>query len=146
VNLVIDASVIVKWALPDSEAEDNKEEALAVLPAIESSEASVLQPPHWLAEVAAVLTGLLPEIAEETIELFDLMEFPMATDVVLLKRACRLARDLNHHFFDTLYHAVALEYDRTLVTADDQHPRKAKRLGRLIPLRLFSSPKVRDRL
>jgi predicted nucleic acid-binding protein len=38
--LVVDASVIVKWALPDSEAE---EEALAVLAAVESGEASVLQ-------------------------------------------------------------------------------------------------------
>jgi hypothetical protein len=39
-NLVVDASVIVKWALPDSEAEADKEEALRVLAAIESGEAS----------------------------------------------------------------------------------------------------------
>ena len=145
-NLVVDASVIVKWALPDSETEDNKEEALAVLAAIESGGASVLQPPHWLAEVAAVLARLRPEIAEASVELFDLMEFPVVTDVVILKRACRLAKELNHHLFDTFYHAVALEYGRTLVTADDHYARKAKRLGRLIPLRLFSSPHVQDRL
>lgn len=145
-NLVIDASVIVKWALPDSETEDDKEEALAVLAAVESGEASVLQPMHWLAEVAAVLTRLRPEIAEESVELFDLMEFPVTADGVVLKRACRLARELNHHLFDTLYHAVALEYGRTLVTADSRYARKAKRLGGLIPLKLFSSPSVRDRL
>ena len=138
-NLVVDASVIVKWALPNSATEDYKDEALAVLAAIESGEASVLQPPHWLAEVAAVLTRLRPETAEESIELLDLMEFPVVTDVVLLKRACRLAKELNHHLFDTLYHAVALEYDRTLVTADDTYALKAKRLGGLISLKRFSS-------
>ncbi len=138
-NLVVDASVIVKWALPDGETENHKEEALAVLAAIESGKVSILQPPHWLAEVAAVLTRLRPETAEESVELFDLMEFPVTTDVVVLKRASRLAKELNHHLFDTLYHAVALEYDRTLVTADDKYILKAKRLGGLIPLKRFSS-------
>jgi predicted nucleic acid-binding protein len=134
VNLVIDASVVVKWALPDSEAEENKEEALAVLATILRGEASVLQPPHWLAEVAAVLTRLQPDLAEESIGLLDLMEFPVALDLAVLQRASQMARALNHHLFDTLYHAVALEYDATLVTADDRYARKAKKLGKLIPL------------
>jgi predicted nucleic acid-binding protein len=138
VNLVVDASVIVKWALPDSEAEENKEESLAVLAAIQLGEARVLQPPHWLAEVAAVLTRLRPEIAEESIELFDLMEFPVVKDVGPLKRACRLAKELNHHLFDTFYHAVALEYDYILVTADDRYARKAWRLGKLLRLKNWS--------
>ena len=134
-NLVVDASVVVKWALPDSEDEENKEEALAVLAAILSGEASVLQPPHWLAEVAAVLTRLRPDFAEDAIALLDLMELPIALDLAVLQRASRLARDLNHHLFDTLYHAVALEYGATLVTADDRYARKAKKLGRLVSLK-----------
>jgi predicted nucleic acid-binding protein len=138
VNLVIDASVIVKWAIPDSEDEENTEEALAVLAAILGGEASVLQPPHWLAEVAAVLTRLRPELAEESIGLLDLMEFPIALDLAVLQRASRMARALNHHLFDTFYHAVALEYGATLITADSRYARKAKQLGNLIPLKDWS--------
>ena len=134
-NLVIDASVVLKWALPDSEHEENKKEALAVLAAIFRGEASVLQPPHWLAEVAAVLTRLRPDLAEESIELLDLMEFPVALDLAVLQRASRMARALDHHLFDTLYHAVALEHGATLITADARYARKAKKLGKLIPLK-----------
>ena len=39
-------------------------------------------------------------------------------DVATLKRASRLAVELNHHLFDTLYHAVAFEHDGRLVTAE----------------------------
>jgi len=138
VNLVIDASVVIKWALPDSEEEENQTEALAVLATILRGEASVLQPPHWLAEVAAVLTRLWPDLAEETIELLDFMEFPIALDLAVLQRASRMARALNHHLFDTLYHAVALEHGATLITADSRYALKAKRLGRLIPLKDWS--------
>ncbi len=134
-NLVIDASVVVKWAVPDSEAEENREEAMAVLTTILRGEASVLQPPHWLAEAAAVITRLRPDLAEESIGLLDLMEFPVAMDIAVLQRASQMARALNHHLFDTLYHAVALEHGATLVTADGRYARKAKKLGRLIPLK-----------
>jgi hypothetical protein len=36
---------------------------------------------------------------------------------------------LKHHLFDTLYHAVALEEQATLVTADEVYFGKAKDLG-----------------
>ena len=36
---------------------------------------------------------------------------------------------LDHHLFDTLYHAVALEEGATLVTADAAYFAKAKNLG-----------------
>jgi predicted nucleic acid-binding protein len=38
---------------------------------------------------------------------------------------------LNHHLFDALYHAVALEVGATLVTADEVYFNKAKELGGL---------------
>ncbi len=39
--------------------------------------------------------------------------------------------DLDRHLFDTLYHAVALEEGATLVTADEVHFAKARRLGNI---------------
>jgi predicted nucleic acid-binding protein len=99
---------------------------------------ALLQPAHWLAEVAAVLTRLRPEIAEEVIELLDAMDFPVASEAAVLKRASRVAHHLNHHLFDTLYHAVALEYGLTLVTADDTYFRKSRKLGQIVWLRSWS--------
>jgi predicted nucleic acid-binding protein len=142
VNLVVDASVVVKWVFPDAESEENVEEALAILQAIRRGEASLLQPPHWLTEAAAVITRLQPDKAEQAIELLDAMELPTAHDIDILKRASRIARELSHHLFDTLYHAVALERDCTLVTADDTYARKAHHLGRLLRLRDWSGERM----
>ena len=50
--------------------------------------------------------------------------------------ACELARSLNYHVFDTLYHAVALTLpDTVLVTADTRYERKARRRGAIMLLR-----------
>ncbi|HEV2853533.1 MAG TPA: type II toxin-antitoxin system VapC family toxin [Thermoanaerobaculia bacterium] len=136
-NVVVDASVIVKWVFPESEAEEHVEQALELLAGIKDGKVILLQPPHWLVEVAAVVTRLRPEFAEPALDLLDAMEFPAIEDLSVLKRASRISRDLNHHLFDTLYHAVALEYDHTLVTADDHYFRKAKHLGRMVLLKAW---------
>jgi predicted nucleic acid-binding protein len=47
--------------------------------------------------------------------------------------------DLNHHLFDTLYHAVALQSSDTFfITADTQYLRKADKLGHIIELKDFA--------
>ena len=134
-KLVLDASVIVKWALLDSELEDHKEQALAILAGVRDGSITLLQPPHWLVEVAAVVSREQPEIAEETIDLLDAMDLQVINDVFVFKRASRLARELKHHLFDTLYHAVGLEYGLAVVTADDHYFRKAKDIGHLVRLK-----------
>jgi len=134
-RLVIDASVVVKWVFPESEGEDDAEQALSLLAEVREGRLNPLQPPHWLAEVGAVVTRLRPEIADSVLGLLDAMEFPVVNDLAVFKRASRISRDLDHHLFDTLYHAVAFEYDVMLVSADGRYYRKARRLGRITPLR-----------
>ncbi len=133
-NVVVDASVIVKWIFRAPEAEENTEQALDLLTEIGNGNVSLLQPSHWLVEVAAVVTRLRPELAESMLDLLDAMEFPVVDDLPVLQRASRMSQDLDHHLFDTLYHAVALEHDCTLVTADGKYFRKARHLGRIVPL------------
>ena len=133
--LVIDASVAVKWALREADAEEQTDEAVAVLAAIDSGQAEVLQPAHWLIEVAAVLVRLWPEAADKAIHRLDLMNLPIAADAAVMRTAIRLARELDHHLLDTLYHAVALERGGVLVTADGRYARKAYPLGGVIELR-----------
>lgn len=133
-KVVVDASVIVKWILPERDQESHTEQALSLLQDIRTGRVTLQQPPHWLVEVAAVITRLRPDVAEAAIDLLDAMELPVVDDVAVLQRASQLSRELNHHLFDTLYHALALERGRTLVTADDRYLRKAVKHGNVMAL------------
>ena len=137
-RVVVDASVAVKWVLPDPAVELDADQAIALLAKIKSSELLPLQPPHWLAEVAAVITRLHPKVARRAIELLHALELPIADELEILTRSCAIAEQLSCHVFDTLYHAVALERDATLITADDEYYRKARKLGHVI--RLWNLP------
>jgi predicted nucleic acid-binding protein len=134
----VDASVAVKWALPTQEGETHQDQALALLKDIQQGNCQVLQPPHWLAEVAAVLTRLAPKQSIGMIQRFLAMELPITTEWDVYEQACRLAVELNHHLFDTLYHAVALQVPDTLfITADTRYFRKAAKLGHIMELKDF---------
>lgn len=139
-GLVLDASVIVKWIFPDDRKESNVTQALSILAGIKEGRMYVLQPPHWLAEVAAVVSRLAPERAPEAVGLLYAMELPVLDEPEVYARACELSALLDHHVFDTLYHAVALcRADTTFLTADMRYHRKAFRQGSIRMLRDFSS-------
>lgn len=135
---VVDASVAVKWIFPDKQTEEDVEPAVALLQSIRAGNTKLLQPPHWLAEVAAVCVRLNSGIAQAAVEILHAMEFPIADSPEIYARACAMAERLEHHLFDTLYHAVALAYqDTVLITADQRYFRKAKRYGSIMPLAEF---------
>jgi predicted nucleic acid-binding protein len=64
-EVVRDSSVIVNWAFPDRAREAHAERALNMLYAVHAGRLSVVEPPHWLAEVAALVT-VSPLIAPPT--------------------------------------------------------------------------------
>jgi predicted nucleic acid-binding protein len=138
VIVVIDASVILKWLLqdPEREPEPDTDKATALLEAVIRAEAEMLQPIHWLAEVAAVLARSSPQTAAEDVHMLAAMEFSTIDDPTVMRRATMLAIDTGQHVFDTLYHAVALEHeDAVLITADDKYRAKASAHGRITSLR-----------
>lgn len=138
-SFVVDASVTVKWIFPTDPKENNTEHALNLLRAIKQNMVQIFQPVHWLAETTAVVLRIDPKIADETVHLLNAMEFPIANEIEVYSIACRLSEKLNHHFFDTLYHAVALyRGDTHFITADVQYFRKAKALGSIMRLDEFS--------
>jgi predicted nucleic acid-binding protein len=137
VRAVVDASVVVKWILPDADREPDLDRAVEVLEGVRSGRLLPLQPPHWIVEVAAVITRLRPEIAVRSIRLLDAMELPIDRDVDTLNRAIEMAAALGAHVFDTLYHAVALANDGTLITSDERYLRRARHLGRIVALHSF---------
>lgn len=128
-RLVVDASVAVKWFVEEDSAEPFMAQAEAVLAAIEDRETQLFAPSHWMAGVVAVLSRLEPRVARDAIITLHDMRPEVVDGVSVLQRAAALAIDLRHHLFDTLYHAVALEADATLVTADARYFAKAEPLG-----------------
>lgn len=131
-TVVIDASVVVKWLLRDPEREVATEEATALMATVASGRLPILQPFHWLAEIAAVLSRLSPGTAADDVLHLQALGLPATEDPAVLARACRLATKHHRHVFDTLYHAVALESpDCVLITADKSYFRAARAAGRI---------------
>jgi predicted nucleic acid-binding protein len=142
-TVVLDASVVVKWIFPSRPQEAHAFRALQILQEIRQARLEVVQPPHWLAEVAAVTARLEPRLAHEAVSLLYALEFPVLADVEIYQKACELATALGQHVFDTLYHAVALtQPGAKLVTADERYYRKAARNGRIVRLQDFHPKKT----
>ena len=134
--VVLDASVILKWLFEDPAREPDTDKAFAVIESVVRGRLEILQPVHWLAEVAAVAARLTPQTAVRDVEAISAFQFPTTDDPNIIQRATTLAIETNHHLFDTLYHAVALEQeDALLLTADDRYYRKAERYGTIAALR-----------
>jgi predicted nucleic acid-binding protein len=138
---VVDASVAVKWFAEGDWAlrEDDIEPALEILKASTRGTLDFYQPPHFLAEVAAVVSRLKPDRAQQYMDNLAQLNITWAAPTVAYGRAIELARQLDHHLFDTLYHAVALSIPgAVLVTADRRYFAKAQHLGQIAWLSDFS--------
>ena len=138
--VVVDASVAVKWLLPQQPEEADVDKALQLLQAVGRQDVRMLQPPHFLAELMGVVVRLTPDHAERLFAAVQHVEMSVADSAAIYQTAMRLSRDLKHHLFDTLYHAVALENrDTVLITADAVYYRKASGLGQIILLKDYSA-------
>jgi predicted nucleic acid-binding protein len=133
--------VILKWLLEDPLREPDTDKASALMESVVEGELEILQPVHWLAEVAAVAARLTPSTAVRDVELIAALEFPTTDDPNVIARATNLAIETKHHLFDTLYHAVALEHeDAMLVTADGRYYAKAERYRKIAALADWKLP------
>jgi predicted nucleic acid-binding protein len=145
VRLVLDASVALKWFFSQrpnlAKPETDTAAALALLRAVGEGTASLVQPPHFVAEMAAVLAREAPEQAQACLR--DLLDIDMQVidDPHVMARAVDLASRHKHHLFDTLYHALALETPGAmLVTANGTYLRKASREGQIVSLSALRLP------
>ncbi len=137
-QVVVDASVVIKWIFPERRNEKDIPASQKLLQKIREGEIELCQPPHWLAEVAAVCVRLSPGTSQQVVDLLYAMEFPVIDSPEIFKIACDLSRSLQHHLFDTLYHAVALSLkDCPLITADGHYFRKARKFGSITALSDF---------
>jgi predicted nucleic acid-binding protein len=136
-KIVLDASVAVKWVIRDPGTEPNLDKALALLQAIRTRQMEAVEPLHWTIEILAVVARMRQRRVDFVIGLLAALPLTAASGLSSQRRAADIAIRLNHHLFDTLYHAVALEEQATLVTADETYFNKAKHLGAIQLLRDF---------
>ncbi len=134
-KLVVDASVAVKWFFRDRTDESQVDEALNLLRGVASGAFELIQPPHFVSEISAVLAREAPEHAERDLRDLQDILFSIRDHAAIYARAMKLAIQLDHHLFDTLYHAVALETPgAVLVTADRRYLAKVKADDRVCSL------------
>ncbi len=140
---VVDASIIVKWFLKENPHENYVEEALALLNAFKENKITIIQPVHWLAEVAEVTARVAPNISKRVITDLYLLNIRTCNEREVYLRANTIANKLEHHLFDTLYHAVALYSKKGIfLTADTKYFKKAQSLGNIQHLSGFFQNKV----
>ncbi len=89
-HLTLDASVIRKWYL-DPSVEADVEAAQAIAIALRAGQIAVVQPPHWLAEVAAVTARMLPNDAATIVDELAKLNLEAMAGTALYQRAVRLA-------------------------------------------------------
>lgn len=133
--VVVDASVSIKWFLPSLPEEADVPDALALLQAYAEDRVSFYQPPIWRAEILSVLARVSPSsAARHALHLLS-FDHESADSLALYQRGIELSIELDHHLFDTVYHAAALLHPNAFfVTADDLYRRKGQHLGRILAL------------
>ena len=133
--LVVDASVAVKWFIPQEPEEDDVPAALDLLQAYGDDKISLYQPPIWHAEVLAVLARVVPDSAERHAWRLLSLDHETADSPAVFLKAVQTSVTLDHHLFDTIYHAAALSHpNAVLITSDVRYLKKAAPLGRILSL------------
>jgi predicted nucleic acid-binding protein len=130
--LVVDASVALKWFFQGRDNETDCDLALNILTRLDEGHIQLIQPPHFVAEVSAVLAREKPDEAQDDLRDLLEIEFDIAEGPEIYATAVDLSQHCHHHLFDTLYHAVALHTPAaTLITADLRYYDKALGFGRI---------------
>jgi predicted nucleic acid-binding protein len=125
--VVPDASVILKWVLPQN-ISPFQDQALAIRDAALSDNISLIVPPLWRYEVGNTLTRLIPDNA---LQLMTLCESVGLTEVKAddkwLEIAVGLVSRSKVSFYDVAYHALAIAQSAVFVTADEKYVCKSRR-------------------
>jgi len=123
--IVLDASVAVKWFLPEK-VETLATEALALLDRCGKNEIQVIVPDLFWVEFASVLwkairRGNFPkDSADAALASMKRFNFPTVPSLKLLDRAFDIATAFERTVYDCLYVALAVQSHAQLVTADER--------------------------
>ena len=137
--VVPDASVLLKWLLPDGEERDT-DAALSLRDEAIAGGVELVVPQLWIYEVGNTLVRRFPAQADAL--LASLVEFGLAeaeVDSGWRGQAVALAATYDVSFYDAAYHAVALVCNGVFVTADERYVRRASQAGRVVSLQRWGA-------
>ncbi len=123
--VVVDASVAVKWFLPE-DGEALVSQALVLLDAYDKDEVRFVVPDLFYVETAsaiwkAVRVGrVLRAFGDQAFVLLTQRKFPTVPSLKLLDKAFQIATDRGRTVYDCLYVALAIQADAQLITADER--------------------------
>jgi predicted nucleic acid-binding protein len=123
--VVVDASVAVKWFLPEK-GETLVSQAVALLNAYDDDQARFVVPDLFYVETAsaiwkAVRAGRVSRaFGDQALVLLMQREFPTVSTLKLLDRAFQIAADYGRTVYDSLYVALAVQTSAQLITADER--------------------------
>ena len=123
--VVLDASVAVKWFLPEK-VETLATEALALLGRHGKNEIQIIVPDLFWVESASVLwkairRGNFPKSsADAAIATLTQYDFPTFPTAKLVSKAFGIATDYDRTVYDSLYVELAVQSNSQLITADER--------------------------
>ncbi len=129
---VVDASLVIKWYIPEALSE----EADRFLARIESTGEQLIAPDFLLVELGNVLwkKAHRKEITDATVhEILDALLNRLSVHLIesnlLIQRAVEIATQTSCSVYDSLYLSAADTYDALLITADQKLCKTVKRHG-----------------
>lgn len=132
--VVPDASVLLKWVLPDPK-EEHQEQAMSIRSAALSGEIILKIPSLWLYEVGNTLSRHFPKQSKDLLQVFVSFGFvePEWTEL-WLDKCLFLTETYQVTFYDACYHSLALLEKGVFVTADEQYVVKTSGAGAVVRL------------
>jgi len=122
--IVPDASVILKWVLPENISPLQKQ-ALAVRNTVVTDEYKLLVPALWRYEVGNTLTRIVPEESLRLIQLCESVGLEEVSPTAgWLQLVVELVQTYQVSFYDASYHALAINQSGVFVTADEKYIKK----------------------
>jgi predicted nucleic acid-binding protein len=123
--VVLDASVAVKWFLPE-QVETLTSEALALLNSCRKKEIHIIVPDLFWVEFASVLWKAIRRgnyskaSADAARGYLKDLDFPTIPSLELLDRAFEIATAFERSVYDSVYVALAVQTQSQLITADER--------------------------
>lgn len=140
---VVDASVCVKWFSQARRRTGDLAAAFELLEQIHSKKTRLLQPSVWRTHVVSRLLRKRGIALPKAVDTLFALESKDQSSAHVTRIAADMASRLGGDLFDTIYHAVAIEKDVELITANAAYVERAQHLGHI---RLLSDWAARSRI
>jgi predicted nucleic acid-binding protein len=140
--VVPDASVLLKWVLPEDE-EPDANKSLLLRAAIVGETIRAIVPSLWIYEVGNIIARRFPNQASDWLS--ALVKFGLSESRCSqrwLSKTLELAHRHGVSFYDAAYHAVALLHNGVFITADARYVTRAEASGAVMLLDEWDPPRA----